>query len=90
VSAVVRASGWASLLLCILLCEPGLCVQSLCSAHGHHIGPVDAFQLLHARLEAAYQRLDLSRAEAILDVNPGDNAPSQGIVPLRRRSRITS
>jgi hypothetical protein len=43
-------------------------------ADGHDVDPVDVFRLaLHARLDAAYQRLDLSTPEVIVDVQAGDN-----------------
>ena len=49
-----------------------LSVHSLCSADGHDVDPVDLFGLvLQARLDAAYQRLDLGTAQAIIDVDPG-------------------
>jgi anti-anti-sigma factor len=45
-----------------------------CSADGHDVDSVDLFRLLlHAHLDATHQRLDLSTAQAIFDVNPGDN-----------------
>ena len=50
---------------------------------GHDVGPVDVFRLvLHARLDAADQRLDLVAAQGIVDVNPGDEAIAG---PGRRR-----
>jgi len=39
--------------------------------------------VLHARLDAAYQRLDLSTAQAIIDVNPGGNRLSWAPIPSR-------
>src|SRR5262249_12680073 len=46
-------------------------VHSLGSAYGHDVDPVDVFRrTLHARLDATYQRLDLSTAQAIVDVEP--------------------
>ena len=39
----------------------------------HDVDPVDVFMLLHTRLDAAYQGLDLGTAEPIIDVNSGDN-----------------
>ena len=51
-----------------------LSVHRLCSADGHDVDPVDLFRpMLQTRLDAAYQRLDLGTAQAIVDVNPGDN-----------------
>jgi hypothetical protein len=51
-----------------------LSVHSLCSADRHDVDPVDLFRLvLQTRLDAADQRLDLSTAQAIVDVNPGDD-----------------
>ena len=49
-------------------------MRSLSYANGHDVDPVDLFRpVLEARLDAAYQRLDLGAAQAIADVNPGDN-----------------
>ena len=51
-----------------------LSIHSLCSADSHDVDPADVFRLmLQARLDAADQRLDLSTAQAIVDVNPGDD-----------------
>jgi hypothetical protein len=48
--------------------------RRLCFANGHDVDSVDVFRLmLHARLDAARQCFDLSAAEAIVDVDPGDN-----------------
>src|SRR5271155_5877314 len=56
------------------LLRKNLSAHSLCSADGHDVDPVDLFRLmLHTRLDAAYQCLDLGTAQAIVDVNPGDN-----------------
>ncbi len=50
---------------------PGLSGRS---ADGHDVDPVDVFRLtLHTRLEAAYQRLDLSAAEVIVNVKARGN-----------------
>ena len=47
-----------------------LSVQSLCSADGHDVDPVDLFRLmLQTRLDAAYQRLDLGTAQAIVPLS---------------------
>jgi hypothetical protein len=48
--------------------------RRLCFANGHDVNSVDVFLLmLHARLDATHQCLDLITAQAIVDVNPGDN-----------------
>jgi hypothetical protein len=45
-----------------------------CSASGHDVDPVDVFRLtFQARLDAAYQLLDVGNAEAIVKVDPGHN-----------------
>ena len=51
-----------------------LSVHSLCSADGHDVDPVDVVGLvLHTRLDAVCQCLYLGAAQAIVDVNPGDD-----------------
>ena len=48
--------------------------RRLCFANGHDVDSVDVFRLLlHARLDATHQCPDLTTAQAIVDVNPGDN-----------------
>jgi hypothetical protein len=59
-------------------------MQGLRSADGHDVGPVDVSRLmLQTRLDAAYQCLDLSTAQVIIDVNPCDN-PYPARTELRR------
>ena len=51
-----------------------LSAHSLSSADGHDVDPVDAFRLvLQTRLDATDQCLDLGTAQAIVNVNPGDD-----------------
>src|SRR5690242_2089741 len=52
------------------LCREPRGLLSRCSANGHHVDPVELFRfILQTRLDALYQRLDLSTAEAIVDVD---------------------
>lgn len=46
---------------------------SLCFAIGHHIDPVDVFELLHAGLDTAHQRPDFSTVQPNVDIDPSDD-----------------
>ena len=61
---------------------------SLCFAIGHHIDPVDVFELLHAGLDTAHQRPDFSTVQPNVDLTRATIHPLPGPTNVVRISAM--